>query len=157
MRKNLLISLFLIGLTLGQQACLWLKKTTKNALRMQLVIYAQGFIGTPYKTAGNTPKGFDCSGFTQYVFKQYNYSLPRNSKQQAKHGFPKTIREVKMGDLVYFGVNKQGVNHVGIIVENRANNLHMIHVSSSKGVVTTNIHASKYWKNRLLGFRRIIQ
>ena len=67
-------------------------------------------MGVPYKWGGTTPKGFDCSGFTQYVFKKAGVSLPRTSSAQGKVGTKVSRSELRSGDLVMFP------GHVGIYI-----------------------------------------
>lgn len=75
-----------------------------------IIDIAKRFIGTPYRWGGTTPSGFDCSGFTSYVYRQAGYSLPRTSYGQSRAGTRVARSELKAGDLVY------GPGHVGIYV-----------------------------------------
>jgi len=81
-----------------------------------VVAYAKQFIGVPYRYGGSSPKtGFDCSGFTSYVYKHFGVKLPRSSRDQLKVGKSVSRSELKPGDLVLFG---NPVHHVGIYVGN---------------------------------------
>ncbi|WP_347451660.1 C40 family peptidase [Acetoanaerobium noterae] len=75
-----------------------------------VVAIAKDYIGVPYKWGGTTPKGFDCSGFTQYVFRKAGVSLPRTSAAQGKVGTKVSRSELRAGDLVMFP------GHVGIYI-----------------------------------------
>lgn len=119
--------------------------------RLALVEYAKKFIGTPYVWAGNEPTGFDCSGFTSYVMKNYKKELPRRAVDQYNSSRQLKEKNVMMGDLVFFD-NGSGISHVGMIVSEKEKPLVMIHASSSKGVVITEIEKSDYWLKRLYGF-----
>jgi peptidoglycan DL-endopeptidase CwlO len=119
--------------------------------RLALVEYAKKFIGTPYVWAGNEPTGFDCSGFTSYVMKNYKKELPRRAVDQYNSSRQLKEKNVMMGDLVFFD-NGSGISHVGMIVSEKGKPLVMIHASSSKGVVITEIEKSDYWLKRLYGF-----
>jgi cell wall-associated NlpC family hydrolase len=119
--------------------------------RLALVEYAKKFIGTPYVWAGNEPSGFDCSGFTSYVMKNYKKELPRRAVDQYNSSRQLKEKNVMMGDLVFFD-NGSGISHVGMIVSEKGKPLVMIHASSSKGVVITEIEKSDYWLKRLYGF-----
>lgn len=132
------------------------KSNKTNVYRHQTTAYAKKQLGVPYKYGGNTPKtGFDCSGFTKYVFAKQGINLPRVSKDQAKVGKRINLRYADTGDLVFFG--KRGkVNHVAIITENKNGDIYVIHSTSSKGVKIDNISRSKYWKPRILYARNIL-
>lgn len=77
-----------------------------------VVSIARNYIGVPYRWGGTTPSGFDCSGFTQYVFRKAGVSLPRTSAEQGRVGTKVSRSELRAGDLVYFP------GHIGIYVGN---------------------------------------
>lgn len=116
--------------------------------REQIVAYAKKQLGVPYKWAGTSPSGFDCSGFTTYVLKNFNVSLPRRAEDQYEQSTKVKQRNAQKGDLVFFN-GGSGVSHVGIIISEKGQPLVMIHASSSKGIVITNIEESEYWLKRL--------
>lgn len=119
--------------------------------REELIAYAQQFIGVPYKWAGVNPDGFDCSGYTTYIFSSADIQLPRRAADQYKSSKEVKEKSVQKGDLVFFA-NGGGVSHVGIIISDPGEPLSMIHASSSSGIVITNIETSSYWKKRVVGF-----
>ncbi|MES2589124.1 MAG: C40 family peptidase [Bacteroidota bacterium] len=119
--------------------------------REQIVENAKKQLGVPYSWAGNTPKGFDCSGFTSYVLKDIKKDLPRRAVEQYENATKVKKGNAQMGDLIFFD-NGAGISHVGIVVSNKNEPLTMIHSSSSKGVIITEIEKSAYWEKRVFGF-----
>src|SRR5262245_33221619 len=81
-----------------------------------LVGTALALRGTPYRNGGSDPNGFDCSGFTQYVFAQHGLSLPRGVREQFRQGNAIDSRELEPGDLVFFSTTDPGASHVAIVV-----------------------------------------
>ena len=115
----------------------------------QIIETAKKYLGVPYVWGGSTPKGFDCSGFVQYVFMHHGISLPRTSSQQYKVGTYIKRADLKPGDLVFFGTT--GVSHLGIYIGDNQ----FIHASSSKGVIITSL-SNSYWAVRYYGARRVL-
>jgi cell wall-associated NlpC family hydrolase len=120
---------------------------SKQKVRDGVIKEAKKHIGTPYKYGGITPKGFDCSGFTQYVYSKNGEQLPRTAGVQSSSYQTVKISKAQKGDLVFFGSNKNNISHVGIVVSN--NPLTMIHASSSRGIMISNVDADPYWKPKL--------
>jgi cell wall-associated NlpC family hydrolase len=116
-----------------------------------LVGTALSFRGVPYRNGGADPNGFDCSGFTQYVFAQYGVALPREVREQFRQGKSVTVRDVLPGDLIFFSTTDPGPSHVGIAVGADE----FVHAPSSTGVVRVERLASSYWAPRYLGARRV--
>jgi cell wall-associated NlpC family hydrolase len=118
---------------------------------------AEKYLGTPYKYAGNTSAGFDCSGFTVKVFDENNNKLPRRSEDQSNAGKQINIKETKPGDLVFFATSGGSkVTHVGIVHDiGNDGEVKFIHASTSKGVVISSLN-EKYWNKAYLFIRRIL-
>ncbi|MFX3634484.1 MAG: C40 family peptidase [Candidatus Pristimantibacillus sp.] len=108
-------------------------------------------IGTPYQSGGTTTKGFDCSGFTTYVFDKMGIELTRTSASQSKSGKKVAKSDLIAGDLVFFNTNGKGVSHVGIYVGDGK----FAHSSSSKGVTISKLSDS-YYEDRYVNARRIM-
>jgi cell wall-associated NlpC family hydrolase len=111
-----------------------------NVLRI-----ADSYVGVKYVWGGNTPaQGFDCSGFTKYVFAKYGITLPRTSREQVRAGVavPADFRDLIPGDIMLFAEPGQAISHVAIY----AGNGRIIHASSSVGGVGyTDLNTGSEW------------
>ncbi len=119
--------------------------------RENVLEYAKKFLGTPYCYACSEPgKGFDCSGFVNFVFKNFNIKLPRSSKDFKDLGTALKPEEFKVGDvLVFYGFqDSKNIGHVGIISEANGMNSKFIHASSGKkqGVIISDLGSAAYSK-----------
>ena len=123
-----------------------------NVNNTSMINYAKTLIGSPYKWAGTTPAGFDCSGFIYYVFqKSQGITLPRTTSElYANTGLK--VSSPSKGDLVFFDTSsgKTGVSHAGIYIGNNQ----FIHASSSKGITITDMNNS-YWAPKYLGAKTL--
>lgn len=95
-----------------------------------VVAYASNFLGTPYLWGGTTPSVFDCSGFTQYVYRHFGISVGRTTYDQITDGVGVSRDQLQPGDLVFFGKNGNPT-HMGMYVGNGA----MIHAPHTGDVV----------------------
>ena len=107
--------------------------------------------GAPYRNGGTGPGGFDCSGFTQYVFARHGIALPRAVEDQYQLGKKVKPRDLESGDLVFFKTVSRGPSHVGIVVGDDQ----FIHAPSSKGVVRVERLSAEYWSKRFIAARRV--
>lgn len=118
----------------------------------QIVSNAKKHIGTPYVWGGNQPGGFDCSGFTQYIFNQSGISLPRTTTDQYKIGSYIKKSDLQPGDLVFLAnTYRSGISHVGIYIGDDS----IIHASSSKGITISSL-SSNYYVQHYYGARRVL-
>lgn len=109
--------------------------------------------GVKYQYAGNSPStGFDCSGFTTYVFGEHGISLPRSSSDMYAQGKEVKRTELAPGDLVFFNTSGNKISHVGIYVGDNQ----FIHSSTSDGVIITDLNDPYYWSKRYVGAKRIL-
>jgi len=115
-----------------------------------IVSYALKFIGTPYVWGGNSPDGFDCSGFTSYIYKEHGIYLPHAADEQFSSG--QKVKQPNPGDLVFFTTYEAGPSHVGIYVGNNQ----FVHSSSGAGEVCVTSLSESYYSSRYLGSVRVI-
>jgi cell wall-associated NlpC family hydrolase len=107
--------------------------------------------GSPYRDGGADPRGFDCSGFVNYVFAQHGYAVPRSVGELFRTGREVSADAVQPGDLVFFDTLGAGASHVGIVVGGDQ----FVHAPSTNGVVRVDRVSATYWAPRLVGARRI--
>jgi len=125
--------------------------TTSNEQNM--ISFAKQFLGVPYKWAGVSPTGFDCSGFIYYVLKENG--MPYGRTNVSGYWYNNTsfqkVTNSKPGDLIFFqNTYTYGPSHIGIML----NKNEFIQAGSSTGVTISNINDS-YWKKHFLGYKRI--
>lgn len=130
-------------------------------LRHEIKSFSLNYLGRPYRSAGKTPQsGFDCSGFTGFVFRNFGLRLKSSSTEQAREGKKINPKQATIGDLAFFGKkDKKGryfVNHAAIVISKPGEPLSIIHSASNKGIVITHVEDSRYWRNALLFVRSVI-
>ncbi len=119
-----------------------------------LVLSAMNFLGVRYRRGGSSAEqGFDCSGFTRYVFENsVGLVLPRRADQQAKNAGLTAVKkeELRPGDLVFFNTMRRAFSHVGIYVGEGK----FIHAPRPGGEVRVDDMRAAYWTQRFNGARR---
>jgi len=127
----------------------------KREIDKKLEYQAKKYLGIRYVWGATGPNKFDCSGFTQKVYKSAGVQLPRHSTRQAMVGKYIKYKDLQRGDMVFFDTSRKHkgvVNHVGIYLEDGK----FIHASSGKKrVVITDFNKKKFYKRRFLWGRRI--
>lgn len=127
--------------------------TETNKSADAIVAYAKTFQGYPYVYGTNGPSSFDCSGFVQYVYKHFGYSLSRSSKTQANDGVAVSKSNLQPGDILIFkNTAKTEIGHVGIYIGNGQ----FIHASNPKTGVTISSLSSASYQQRYVTARRIL-
>lgn len=116
-----------------------------------LVGTALALRGVPYRDGGADPQGFDCSGFTQYVYALHGVTLPRAVRDQFALGRSVKTDNLAAGDLLFFTTIAPGPTHVAIAIGSDQ----FVHAPSSTGVVRVERLSANYWASRYLGARRI--
>ena len=125
---------------------------SQSANSGNVVSYASSFLGTRYILGGASPSGFDCSGFTMYVYGKYGVNLTHSARAQSSVGTAVDRANLQAGDLVLFkGATGNSIGHVGIYIG--GNNF--IHASNpSDGVKITSMSTS-YYQTRYVTSRRV--
>jgi cell wall-associated NlpC family hydrolase len=122
----------------------------------ELVMQAMNFLGVPYRLGGSSAEqGFDCSGFTRYVFEHsIGLVLPRRAHEQATQAglAPVARHELKPGDLVFFNTMRRAFSHVGIYIGDGR----FIHAPATGGEVRVEDMRVAYWTRRFNGARRAV-
>ena len=124
--------------------------TANSRLAKQLLGIANQYKGVPYVFGGSTPSGFDCSGFTRYVYSAVGISLPRCADEQYSVGSDVSMSNLQPGDLVFFSTYEPGISHVGIYIGDS-----QFINASNDGVSVADLN-SRYWASRYVGAKRVI-
>ena len=109
------------------------RSPSASAAAARVLETADRYVGVPYVWGGNTPKGFDCSGFTKYVFAKHGVTIPRTSRDQVRagNGVPLDFDWMRPGDILLFAEPDEAISHVAIYVGSGR----IIHASSAMGGV----------------------
>ena len=117
----------------------------------QAVGFAREMIGKPYRYAGDTPAGFDCSGLVRYSFGRAGVSMPRATPAQRKSTSLISVRSLRPGDLVFFDQEGKKASHVGIYLGDGR----FVHAPSTGGRVRTDSLGADFWKKHFVEARRV--
>lgn len=125
--------------------------STRDLQTQKAIKIAKSYLGGKYVWGATGPNSFDCSGFTQYIYKHaYGKNIPRVSYEQAKFGQKVNREDLQPGDLIFFDtMNKGRVSHVGIYIGNNK----FIHAANSRaGIIESELKG--YYSKKYLGARR---
>lgn len=130
---------------------------TKNISADEVLTFAESLIGIKYKYGSAIKeKGFDCSGFINYVFNHFKISVPRTSSDFTNAGKEVSIKNSKRGDIILFtgsNANSGVVGHMGLVTENKNGELKFIHTSESRGVMISGMNS--YFVPRFVKVNRV--
>ena len=131
--------------------------TSNNILQ-----FAESLIGTRYRPATSDPnRGFDCSGFVSYVFKNFNFTVPRSSCEFISIGKKIKFEDAKPGDIILFTGTKKHtrkIGHIGIVYQSSAEaDLKFIHSTSGKEYGVTISSMDKNYKRRFVQIIRLLK
>jgi cell wall-associated NlpC family hydrolase len=126
-------------------------EAARPAATTDVVRTAYSYRGTPYRWGGDSRGGFDCSGFTSFLYRHQGVGLPHSASAQFRMGRKVERGEMKPGDLVFFETVHKGISHVGMYVGNGR----FVHASSRRsGGVRVDTLESGYYRERFRGARR---
>lgn len=140
-----------------------LQKSEQSVLGKRLIATGEKYLGVPYKLGAEyeTSRRFDCSSFTQLVFKKNGFQLARGARGQYKNGKPVARKDLNVGDLVFFSTTKtvkyargsiKRIGHVGIY----AGNNKVLHTYGKGGVKYTEF-SKGWWAKNYVGAVRVIK
>ena len=127
-----------------------------STLQDSIVEYGIELLGTPYITAGSGKEGFDCSGFVNFVFQNFNIKVPRSSADFENFGTEIPIEDVQKGDLLLFlSPTRNTIGHIGIITNENGRESDFIHASSGRAmkVIITNLSNKGYTRRFVKAIR----
>jgi lipoprotein Spr len=141
---------------------LLVSSTTDSISSYDLIYFAQSLIGTRYRPASSDPsRGFDCSGFVNYVFKNFNANVPRSSGDFINVGRNIRIEDARTGDIILFTGTKSHhphrIGHVGIVYCNEGGGLKFIHSTSGKEYGVTISSMDDTYKRRFVQVIRLLK
>lgn len=131
--------------------------STNSAIVDSLVQLAVSLQGVSYRSGGNSvERGFDCSGFVSYVFKNFGMRVGRTSSDQALSGQEVSREDARAGDIVVFSRGRGRVFHAGLVTAAEDGKLVMVHSNQRGGVHELDILSDSYWKSKLHSIRRVL-
>lgn len=122
-----------------------------------LIDSAFSYIGTPYKWAGTSRSGMDCSGFVSTAFSAINVPLSRSSTEMSTQGKDIPLSQAEVGDLLFFKTNRKRnrISHVGIVV-GVGDEVKFIHASVSQGITVSSL-SENYWQKAYAKTSRVLK
>lgn len=141
---------------LTEQEIVFTSKQTNHTLKDSIVKYGKNLLGTPYVTAGNGKKGFDCSGYIYFVFQHFDVEVPRSTAGYENFGTEIPLEDVQKGDLLLFlSPTRNAIGHIGIVSSANGNESDFIHATSGSEmeVVITNLSNEGYTRRFVKAIR----
>lgn len=129
-----------------------------DAAADEVIAFAKQYLGRPYRSGAKGPSAFDCSGFTSYVFRNFDINLNPSSKTQATQGERIDRSDIRPGDLLFFTGRRSngGVGHVAIAIDvDDSGDITFIHAASHGGISINHL-TDGYYQKRFLSARRVL-
>ena len=124
-----------------------LPNTLPGTKRHSIVKTAEKYMGVKYKFGGDNPSGFDCSGYSSYVYQENGITLAHSAQQQYANGKRISMEKAQPGDLVFFRITGWKISHVGIYL----GDYKFIHAPSRGKNVSVDDIRKNYWSKRYAG------
>ena len=125
--------------------------SSSTSLGQQIAVFGMQYVGYPYVYGGTSPSGFDCSGFVQYIYRQFGYSINRTATAQLANGYYVSYDSLIPGDLVFFG-SGSSASHVGMYIGGGE----FVHAANSRSGVKISSLSESWYAARYIGARRIV-
>lgn len=124
--------------------------TGMSVEQREVISYALQYVGNRYQYGGSSlTNGTDCSGFTMAVYKKFGYDLTHNAYEQLKETKTVKMKNIRPGDLIFYGSSKRSCSHVALYIGNRK----VVHASTE----TTGIVISDYKYRKFVGVGRVLE
>ncbi len=131
---------------------------SSEKLRIDIIKFAEKFLGLKYKFAGQNPIGFDCAGYVSYVFRKYNIHLYTSASYMYKQGKNIELRDAREGDVIFFtSTASKAIGHVGIVISKFGEKTRFIHSSSGKEYCVKFEFLEPNYIKRYFGLKRMIE
>ena len=148
-----ILNMIIVGvLILGFNACR--SQGPAYQRHSSVIEEATSLIGSPYRYAGQSPRGFDCSGLVKYVYAKEGIGLRGGSRHIFEQVETVPLNKAQPGDLLFF---KQGgkIDHVALLEKQSDREVWVIHSTSSRGVIREDFKSSPYWSTRFFKAGRV--
>lgn len=122
-----------------------------NDTAARAVAYAKEMLGKPYRSAGDSPEGFDCSGLVKYSYARVGIAMPRDTQSQRRASMLISMHGWREGDLLFFDQDGKKSSHVGLYLGKGR----FIHAPSSGGKVRIDSVDAEFWKKHFVEARRV--
>ncbi|MGS2764019.1 C40 family peptidase [Sinomicrobium sp. M5D2P9] len=140
----------------GSESAESLPPAKGSAQANKIIETAISYNGTRYRYGGTTRKGMDCSGLVYTSFQEHDIALQRASYMMATQGEKVKLKEVRKGDLLFFKTGRKNrINHVGLVVDIKGQEIRFIHSTTSRGVLISSLKEG-YWNHAFSEARRVL-
>lgn len=148
---KLLALMALVGCASAPQSPAVATERASTAQASRAVEVALSMVGRPYRYAGDTPAGFDCSGLVSYSYAQAGYKTPRETRSLRAQSILIRTTQLRRGDLLFFDEEGKKSSHVGLYLGDGR----FVHAPSTGGKVRVDRLDAEHWRQHFVEARRI--